>query len=227
MMAKDSVWQELYVFKEMKTQLTKKAKEYCKELLKASRCNDFQFHNWKHTRDVVRNAIFIGKNEGVSNDTLEELIIAAYFHDLGNIKSIDGHEILSCYYAKEFLLSESFPEKRIKNAVNIIKATQMPQQPVTIAQKVICDADLAHLGKKNFISKNKHLRKEWHEQCDMTFTDEQWLVMNVKFLKEHTFHTGFAQKHYNEQKIENLVILERAVAAQKFTTLSRASSASL
>lgn len=83
----------------------------------------------------------------------------------------------------------------------------MPQQPITLAQKVICDADLAHLGKANFSQKNKNLRKEWDLYNHLQYTDEQWVVMNLNFLQNHNFHTSFAREHYRKQKEDNLKYL--------------------
>tara|TARA_R110002020_G_scaffold475938_1_gene714716 strand:- start:12236 stop:12673 length:438 start_codon:yes stop_codon:yes gene_type:complete len=140
--------------------LIEKVRAYCKEVMASSRCKNLPFHNWQHTKDVVRNSEFLAKHEKLPEETVEELIIASYFHDIGHIKEAAAHEKLSCEFAQEFLKKEGYPDQRIINIIYNIKATAMPQHPETLSQKVICDADLAHLGKKNFFIKNSNLRKE-------------------------------------------------------------------
>lgn len=206
------VWRAYLNFNEMNIELIGKVRAYCKELMESSRCQELQFHNWEHTEDVVRNAKFIAKHEQLADDTIEEIIIASYFHDTGNMKQAAGHEKLSCEYAQEFLTNLSYNDQRIINIIYNIMATEMPQQPETISEKVICDADLAHLGKTNFIIKNTNLRKEWDQHCNTRFTDEQWIAMNVQFLKNHSFHSAFAKAHFAKQKVVNI---EKLLAIEK------------
>ncbi len=59
--------------------------QYCKSLMESSRCRELPFHNWQHTLDVVENAQSIGLNENLSSTAMEELMIAAFFHDTGNV----------------------------------------------------------------------------------------------------------------------------------------------
>jgi uncharacterized protein len=188
----------------MTSELIESVKLHCQTLMEHSRCKMLPFHNWQHTKDVVKNATFIAEHEKISKNTVEAIIVASYFHDIGNIKCSEGHEQLSCDYADVFLASIGVSISRITTIQNIISATKMPQRPVTIAQKVICDADLAHLGKKNFMLKNTSLRKEWEQHCNTSFSDEQWRAMNVQFLKNHSFHTAFAKAHFAKQKVANI-----------------------
>ena len=188
----------------MSTELIEKVRVHCYDLMDNGRCALLQFHNWQHTEDVVENVQIIAKSEGLNQQCIEELIIAAYFHDLGNIKTFTGHEVLSCYYANSFLTSQKFPKNRLQIVLANIKATKMPQNPKTLSQKIMCDADLAHLGKTNFLTKNSNLRKEWEMHSNITFTDEQWVDMNLSFLSNHYFHTDSARKIYTAHKLENI-----------------------
>jgi len=192
----------------MDSRLLEEVKIYCQSLMDNSRCKNLPFHNWQHTKEVVQASKFIVLHENLLEETIEEIIIAAYFHDIGNVQGSAGHEDLSCKYAQDFLGKEGFPNHRIKNVLTIIKATKLPQNPKTLPQKIICDADLAHLGKKNFTLKNFKLRKEWSIYNDQEYTDEQWIEMNVNFLQNHAYHTEFAQKHYAQQKLENVDVLK-------------------
>ena len=191
--------------------LIEKTKIYCKEMMEASRCQYLPFHNWKHTKEVVENSKTIAKGEHLPNETIEELIIASYFHDLGNSREFSNHERVSCKFAQNFLSKQGFSIHRTIHITQIIEATQMPQNPKTITQKVICDADLTHLGKKNFLIKNLKLRKEWAAFNNQKFSDREWIFLNIDFLERHNFYTAFARKHFTTQKNENIKLLKSLI----------------
>lgn len=184
--------------------------QYCKSLLASSRCRELPFHNWQHTLDVVANSQLIGQRENLTAAAMEELTIAAFFHDTGNAKQAAGHELLSCKFAREFLTAQEYPDERINSILNLIESTQMPQQPVSTSEKIICDADLAHLGKSNFLDKNAKLRKEWEIYNNLKYSNEEWLCSNIRFLQMHKFHTTTAQVLYVKQKAKNIEMLELA-----------------
>lgn len=188
--------------------LIKKVQNFCKSEMSESRCTKLQFHNWGHTEDVVSNSLFIAEKEKLDDEAIEELIIAAYFHDLGNITSSEEHEKRSCNYAEKFLSKEGYFVGRILNVKKIIKATKMPQCPKNIAQCVICDADLAHLGERDFIIKNDNLRQELATYSNLEYTDQEWIAMNIEFLENHDFCTQFARTYYAKQKAKNIEILK-------------------
>lgn len=188
--------------------LIKKVRDFSKSEISKSRCAKLQFHNWKHTEDVVSNSLFIAENEKLDDETIEELVIAAYFHDLGNITSSDEHEQRSCNYAEKFLRKEGYFVSRILNVKKIIKATKMPQCPKNIAQCVICDADLAHLGEPDFIIKNDNLREELTIYSSLEYTDQEWMEKNIEFLENHDFCTQFARTYYKKQKAKNIEMLK-------------------
>jgi len=195
--------------------LIDKVREYCWEVMESGRCKKLQFHNWQHTQDVVKNSELIARNEKLSEEMIEELIIASYFHDLGNTEESAYHEKLSCEYAREFLTAQEYSDQRIINIIHIIRATEMPQKPSTISEKVICDADLAHLGKQCFIRKNKALRQEWEKFNHAVFTEKQWIDMNVSFLTNHSFHTDFAKRFYGAIKDKNIEALKLGLINRK------------
>lgn len=191
--------------------LLKKVRDYCSTVMNEGRCSRLPFHNWEHTLDVVYHVKRIAQGEELSKQTISELTIAAYFHDLGNERGAAGHEALSCEYAHHFLKKEGCSLKQITAITTLIRATEISKQPTSIAEQVICDADLIHLGTQNFRKKNAKLREEWATCNNALYTDEEWIVKNINFLKEHTFYTGYAKERYAAQKTKNLnLLLEQA-----------------
>ncbi|OAB78652.1 HD domain-containing protein [Cochleicola gelatinilyticus] len=192
----------------IRKKLLKKVREYCSIVMNEGRCSTLPFHNWEHTLDVVHYAKHIAQGEGLSEASIFELTIAAYFHDLGNEQGAAGHEALSCKYAYNFLKKEGCNMEQINAVIKLIKATEISKKPTTVEEQVLCDADLIHLGTENFSTKNAKLRKEWATFGDARYTDDEWLAKNITFLKEHSFYTTYAKEKFSPQKIKNLNMLK-------------------
>ena len=67
-------------------------KSHIFELFKNSLPVEFVYHNFNHTMNVVNACSEIGTAENISEKDMEILIIAAWFHDTGFIKSHKKHE---------------------------------------------------------------------------------------------------------------------------------------
>ena len=188
--------------------LIDRAKIYCMGILQKSRCHKLPFHNEKHTLQVYENVIRIGAYEKLELEALEPVLLAALFHDLGNVTTFQGHEDLGIDKAKKFLFSEEYPKLKIDTVINCIRATRMPQQPKSIYEDIICDADLYHLGTIEFLEMNMLLRKEWLEYLSMNYSDETWNTLNIQFLQQHKFHTNFGKEILEPIKKQNIKLLE-------------------
>jgi len=137
------------------TALLEKTKKHCTQILIESRCNQLAFHNSQHTKEVFNNAQQIGTHENLTQEDLEIVSLAALFHDTGNMDCFKGHEDVSAHKASEYLKNIGFEPGKIEKVVKCILATKMPQKPTNLLEEVICDSDLAHLGKENFIAKKQ------------------------------------------------------------------------
>lgn len=196
----------------MKNEILIKVEQYCSELLKKSRCRTLQFHNYQHTLNVVQNAERIALEVGLSAEDLELVLISAYFHDVGNMETTKQHEMLSCSMARKFLEKEHYPEDKIQIIEHIILATEINSVPKTLLEEIIRDADLSHLGGESFLDQNRQLREEWTNFLGMSFTDDEWYNLNLKFLNAHYFHTEAAVNLYSKQKAENLRLFKHYIS---------------
>lgn len=192
--------------------LLDKTKEHCTQLLLQSRCNELSFHNTQHTKEVFAAVKKIGFYSNLNKEELEVVLLAALFHDTGNIDCFNGHEDVSAHKASEYLTEIGFDPQKTEKVVKCILATKMPQTPTNILEQVICDADLSHLGKENFISKNKLLREEWSEHLKMCFSNKEWVKLNIDFLERHKYFTAYGKKELQPQKERNLKILKQQFA---------------
>jgi len=187
-------------------------KNYCEELLSNSICSNYQFHNLQHTREVYRNALLIADSENLTSEEKEILAISALFHDTGYSQIYKGHELVSMHIAEEFLLNIKYKRDRIDAVLNCIAATIMPQKPKSILEKIICDADLAHLAASNYLQRMEYLRKEWSSFLNLNFSNEEWMISNVEFLRSHSYHSQFGKTVLEISKWNNLRLLEESLA---------------
>lgn len=168
------------------------------------------YHNVKHTVDVVTEVELIGWAEGCSDEEVLLLKTAGLFHDAGHTIGYDGHEALGCQLAREFLPQYGYSEEHIGKICDIIMATQMPPEPSSLLEKIICDADLDYLGRSDMIPVSNTLFKELKEQEKIgSFND--WNKLQLKFISGHQYFTKTARslREVNKQKqierIRNLI----------------------
>lgn len=151
------------------------------------------YHNLKHTIDVINGVEIIGTSEGVNNEEMLLLKTAALFHDSGQIQGSIGHEERGVDYAKEVLPSFGYSQGQIDVIEGIIMATKLPPQPTTLLEKIICDADLDYLGRRDFIPVSDTLFAELKVQNIIGALND-WNKLQVKFLSVHQFFTETAKK---------------------------------
>src|SRR5687767_1822988 len=131
----------------METALVSKSKEYAEHLL-AKLPKEYVYHNLGHTKDVVKAAEEIGRNSNLSDDEMETLLVAAWLHDTGYKKCCTGHEEHSVAEAVKVLKTWGASDKKIEAVKSAIEATRMPQNPKSIVEEALCDADLYHLSEE-------------------------------------------------------------------------------
>ncbi|AUP80189.1 Pycsar system effector family protein [Flavivirga eckloniae] len=187
------------------------AEKYVIQYLNENLDNKFVYHNLSHTQDVVKKT-----NELIEHIDLKEtdklhLILCAWFHDTGYAQSIENHEAESVKIASAFLKERNVPEDDIKRVCDLILATKMDYVPKNELEKIIRDADCAHIGGKRFSDLTELLRKEWELVCDKKLSEAEWLNMNIDFLaKEHRFYTNEASAKWDKTKSKNLSQLLKA-----------------
>ena len=181
-------------------------------MLRNSRCGIMPFHNAQHTLEVYRNVKTICTAQGLDKDYVEPLLLAALFHDIGNSIQFIEHESISASLAILFLEKQGYPDRKVSKVVRFIKATRLPHQPGNFGEKIIVDADLFHLGTSRFWERNKLLREELQEFRGISYTDLEWNLENLKFLKSHKYYTIYGRSILDPVKQINIKKLKRANA---------------
>jgi predicted metal-dependent HD superfamily phosphohydrolase len=189
---------------EVESDLLRKSKNYVEAFLKENLSKGIYYHDLEHTQEVVKATREIGVASDLSEEELETVLIAAWFHDTGYYKGMEDHEKISKEVAEEFLKNEGVDEKKIEDVSGCILATRIPQCPNNLMEEVLCDADLSHVSTKEFFKKSELLRKEF----SLIFPDEiqvdEWFKNSIKFLKKHNFFTNYARENLLPAKKENL-----------------------
>lgn len=184
-----------------------KVRDYVSSLLTTRTPIENFYHDVNHTKEVVKSAIEIGIGEKFSEDELEMVQIAAWFHDVGYIEKTDGHEKVSVEYARNFLTELHYPSNKIEIIIGAILATKVPQKPKNKFDKILSDADLFHLGKGIFFDRNDKYRVEFENYLGHKLSERDWLVKTIDFVNDQNFHTDYAKRNFNDQKKENLRLL--------------------
>lgn len=168
--------------------------------------NSFVYHNLAHTQRVVEKANELAELSQLDDTQKNTLKLATWFHDTGYTKGIENHEEESVIIATNFLKEHNVSGDDIKSVCDLILATKMDYtNPKNQLEKIIRDADCAHIGSKNYIDIAELLRKEWELKCDKTLTEDQWLEENINFLSnKHRFYTNEASSLWDKGKGKNL-----------------------
>ena len=147
------------------------------------------YHNINHTLDVLEEAQRIATSENITDKReLYLLKLAALYHDCGFLKIYDGHEEVSCSIFKKDAADFDLTDEEIKFVEKLIMVTKITNVPHTKLEKIIRDADLDYLGRKDFSVISALLKKELM-QLNMIANDSEWNKRQLTFLKNHHYHT--------------------------------------
>ncbi|MBN4072449.1 HD domain-containing protein [Crocinitomix catalasitica] len=180
------------------------------EFLQKNLSEELYYHDYSHTIDVVNQAELIGYGEGVSDEQILLLKTAALFHDTGHTIESKGHEAHGCDIAREWLKDYRYTDAQIDEICHIIMATQMPPNPDTLLQRIICDSDLDYLGRSDFIPTSNALFKELEAQGIMTDINE-WNKLQIKFLSAHHFYTDTSNRLREVNKQSQIERIEQLI----------------
>ena len=183
------------------------ARLYALQRLERELSPNLLYHGVAHTRDsVVPAAEFLAEKEKLNEEEFHLLLTAAWFHDLGFINQPAYHELLSTKIAAEALPNFGYTDDQVETICWIILATVLPQNPATLPQKIMADADLVVLGSNEFMAHNRNLRREL-AFFGKEYTNAEWLKGQLKFLESHTYFTMSARALWDAGQSKNIADL--------------------
>ena len=182
---------------------------YITQFFKENVPEEYVYHDLTHTQDVVRSCHQMGLAFGLPMEDMENLKIAAWFHDAGYDKGPENHEERSADYVAAFLEHYNYPSQVVDIIQGCIKATKLPQNPVGLLQQIICDADLSHLGDKNYWMRTARIRQELIVTHNKLMTEEEWLDFELAFMIGQNYHTKVAKEMYQKRKMKHIAQLRK------------------
>jgi len=190
--------------------------KHVSSLLRSELPHTFIYHNLGHTKRVVKSTKELIEGDNITGIDAENLLIAAWFHDVGYTKGCDNHEDNSVILATAFLSDKNVDEDRITAISSLILSTKMKVVPQTHLEKVLNDADNSHFGKKGYAEICDLLREEWEQMNVRNFSDIEWTQENITFFTQyHRFHTDYALDNWQPTKDKNLASLFKTLKKQK------------
>ena len=180
-----------------------KAEENILNKLKIQLPSDLRYHNVNHTIGVTEAVERIALNEGIHNEDLYALKMAALYHDAGFIDKYQNNETVGARMAREDLPEFGFSDEQIGVIEKLIMVTFATKKPNTLLECILRDADLDYLGREDFHEVSECLRQELIER-KMISPEEIWDELQVKFLENHEYYTESARNDRNKMKAKHL-----------------------
>ena len=170
----------------------------------------FTYHNTEHTLYVYEKVMHIANKEKVKSKDRALLKIAALYHDIGFTKSHLEHEKIGCEIAKKQLKNYGYSKEEIDTICGMIMATKIPQSPKNLLEQILADADLEYLATSKYLKNSIALYKELlHFNPDLS--EDEWINIQIKFIKNHTYHTSYCKRYKTFRKNKNLAFLESKI----------------
>jgi len=161
------------------------------------------YHNAGHTFHVYTQVELLGRSENVTATDLLLLRSAALLHDIGYIDTVEGHEARSVELSREILPTYRYKEEQIDKICKLILATKMPPKPENLLEKIICDANLDHLGRVDFLIQSDKLFQEYRT-LNKVKSKKEWNESQANFLKNHEFFTNAARRLCEVSKADQI-----------------------
>ncbi len=172
--------------------------------------NHLLYHNLEHTKTVVKRTYEIAVNYDLDDKELFILSAAAWFHDTGQLDGDTNlHEDRSVIIMKKFFETKGTGNEIIEKIESCICATKLPQQPKSISEEIICDADTYNLGTEDFCKTDKLLKKEFQLR---KMSIDNWEEKTLELLLTHTYFTSYCQKRLAKGKKKNIDFVRHLLA---------------
>ena len=186
------------------------AQAFVTDLLSNKLSKSIKFHTLQHTQEVVAASQTLADYHQLPEDERNALLLAAWFHDTGYTSGhARDHETVSVQIAVDFLTAHSVSDELKNKIIGCINSTRIPQNPANTIERIICDADLFHLGTDVFDEKNRLLRQELEEFGGKEVPKKDWRKINIRFLETHQYFTTYGKEKLQPEKEIHLAALKQ------------------
>lgn len=169
----------------------------------------FCFHNYSRTVNIVRNCDAIGVAMKLKNEEQKYLHIAAWFLETGYAKNYEQPQKESVLNVTTYLTQKGIDSEIIKTIEEVILATRIPQQPLTLMAQIICDASMYHLAEKDIMNNVENLRQEIKTIQQKEYSIKDWLAKMITDINEHFYFTSEAKDLFEKKKQKHKAVLQK------------------
>lgn len=162
------------------------------------------YHQYDHSLSVMKRAIYLAENEKCSEHEIELIAIAAMFHDTGFAVQYDENEQYGARIAREYLEKNDYNTSDIETIESLILATNPNQDPHNLWQKIIKDADMDNLWRKDFFDVNEKLKHEREIIKNIKINDPDWYHASLWIIEWHQFYTSTQIRERNNELQKNI-----------------------
>lgn len=162
----------------------------------------YTYHNSAHTRDVFGRSQRLCRREELEPEEAAEVAVAAAFHDTGFLDTPVNNEPAGAQRARAWLTNR-WPNDRIQRVEAMILATRLYATPITLQEKILCDADFDNLGRLDFFDRAEAARNEAVRFGGFTGSEAVWQEYLKKLLAHHRWWTKSAAQDRQETFEEN------------------------
>ncbi len=193
--------------------LIEKTAEYVREIYAKHKSPELVYHDLKHTERVVNSCRQIADHYQLEEQDYTAVVVASWFHDIGYMFGpATEHEKTGAKMAEEFLLKHSHDTALMEKVKECIMATKMGVEPESMIAKIVCDADLFHLGTNDFYEINKSVRKEHVALTGDKISGAQWRKFTLPFIERHEFKTDYVKALAQKTLQQNIALLKDKIA---------------
>ena len=186
------------------------AKAYVNQLLIP--LEQHYYHQYSHALEVMDRAVYLAKQEWLSDSDIEVLALAWLFHDTWFVIQYDNNEPIWAKIAQNYLISMLYDRDKIQLIEEIILATAPSyKNPKNIYEQIIIDADLDNFWREDFFDKMDNIQREREAIKHIKLLDPDWKHWVIDFLAEHKYFTKTQKTERNTQKEKNMSELEKMV----------------
>ena len=182
--------------------------QYIRELFRDELPDGIKYHDANHTlhptKGVVAVANSIAISESISEHDRELLNTAAYFHDTGYIREYDKNEPIAARMAGRILKLIGYKPNEVEKIKKMILSTDLEREPKTHMEKILCDADLDHLGREDFFKLDGRLREGRRARGIDVSDDAKWYKGTLEIIKTHQYYTESQKKLRETEKQKNI-----------------------
>jgi HD superfamily phosphodiesterase len=162
------------------------------------------YHDLAHTLNVEKSALRLARLEGLDEEEIMLLRTAVLYHDSGFIFTYSRNELHGVRMMEQSLPKYGYDQEQIAAIRSMILATSSGNEPVTLLEQIMCDADHDYLGRADYYMVAEKLREEI-AVFGTIMSEEEWLNFQLGYLQhEHKFYTS-TSKNIRERGKQNRI----------------------